>query len=61
MKVCIYFLLLAFLSACSSKQAYNAIKHNQCLEKTGQAHCNEIEDYESYEQKRKALLKEPAE
>jgi len=58
MKAYISLTLLFFLTACSSKQTYDAIKHNQCLEKTGQVYCDEMEDYESYQQKREELLKE---
>jgi hypothetical protein len=45
------------LMACTSQGAYNAIKHNQCLEKTGKIHCDEIEDYQEYKNKRDELLK----
>lgn len=53
-------LLLSFISlaACSSQGAYNAMKHNQCLEKTGKIHCDEIEDYQEYKKKRDELLKD---
>ncbi|GAA6135546.1 hypothetical protein NBRC116188_23360 [Oceaniserpentilla sp. 4NH20-0058] len=48
---------LSILSACSSQGAYNAMKSNQCLEKTGRIQCNDIEDYETYKHKRDELLK----
>lgn len=44
-------------SACSNQAAYDVIKHNQCLEKTGKIHCEEIEDYQEYKKKRDELLK----
>lgn len=54
-----FILLLAAISmvACSNQATYDAIKHNQCLEKTGQIHCDEIEDYQEYKKKRDELLK----
>ena len=57
MKPFLLFACLLMLAACTSKGAYNAIKHNQCLEKTGKVHCEDIEDYETYKNKRDELLK----
>lgn len=53
-------LLLGAISlvACTNQAAYDAIKHNQCLEKTGQIHCDDIEDYQEYKKKRDELLKQ---
>ncbi|MFT5591890.1 MAG: hypothetical protein ACI8SR_000245 [Oceanicoccus sp.] len=48
---------LTGLIACSNQATYNAIKHNQCLEKTGKIHCDDIEDYQEYKKKRDELLK----
>jgi len=48
---------LILFSACSSQGAYNAMKHNQCLEKTGNIYCDDIEEYDSYKKKREELLK----
>jgi len=59
MKLSFIFLCILSLHACTSQGAYNAVKHNQCLEKTGKIYCDDIEDYESYRQKRDELLKEP--
>lgn len=50
--------LISFLVACSNQATYNSIKHNQCLEKTGQIYCDDIEEYEEYERKRKELLED---
>ncbi|MFY0701563.1 MAG: hypothetical protein JXR04_12140 [Bermanella sp.] len=57
MKHIILLLSVIALAACTNKAAYDAIKHNQCLEKTGKIHCDEIEGYEDYKQKRDELLK----
>lgn len=48
---------LSGLMGCSNQAAYNTIKHNQCLEKTGMIHCEDIEDYQEYKKKRDELLK----
>jgi uncharacterized OsmC-like protein len=51
-------LITISLAACTSQAAYDAIKHNQCLEKTGKIHCDDIEDYQEYKRKRDELLKQ---
>lgn len=56
------YLLLIFTltgaSACSNKAIYDNIKHNQCLEKTGNIYCDDIEEYKEYQKKRDELLQE---
>lgn len=57
LRVMISIWMVFTICACTTKGAYNNIKQNQCLEKTGKVYCDEIEDYESYERKREELLK----
>lgn len=45
------------LTGCSSQQAYDAIKQNQCREQTGNMYCEEVESYEDYNRKREELIK----
>ena len=45
------------LTGCSSQQAYDAIKQNQCREQTGNMYCDEVESYEDYNRKREELIK----
>ncbi len=49
---------ISLLCACSNQAIYDNLKRNQCLEKTGQLECHNIEDYQEYEKKRQELLKE---
>lgn len=45
------------LTGCSSQQAYDAIKQNQCREQTGNMYCDDVESYEDYNRKREELIK----
>lgn len=47
----------SILSGCSSQQAYDAIKQNQCREQTGNMYCDEVESYEDYNRKREEIIK----
>lgn len=58
MKHSLLLLLIVGLTACSNRAFYDAMKHDQCLEKTGQYNCNEIENYQEYNKKREDLLNE---
>jgi uncharacterized protein YceK len=48
---------IGVLSGCSSQQAYDAIKQNQCREQTGNMYCDDVESYEDYTRKREELIK----
>ena len=48
---------ISVLSGCTSQQAYDALKQNQCREQTGNMYCDEVESYEDYTRKREELIK----
>ena len=48
---------VSVLSGCTSQQAYDALKQNQCREQTGNMYCDEVESYEDYTRKREELIK----
>ena len=45
------------LIGCSNKGMYEAIKQNECRQKTGEIYCDDVTDYETYKQERDELLK----